>query len=300
MSEISNLSRVLASGRFAVMAEITTPKGADFAGFQKRAEILRGVADAINVTDNQAAAVHTSSQACAAELVRLGLEPVFQMTCRDRNRIALQSDFLGAVALGARNVLCLTGDHTRFGDEQQARGVFDLDSVQLIQALNNLMEKGRFIGGGKLEGSVEAFLGGAAGPFADPMGAQVRKLRKKVQAGARFIQTQSVFDLARFDQWMAAVRADGLHKQTKILAGIVPVRSVKAARYMRDQVPGIRIPDAVMARFEKAADVKEEGVRFAVEAIEAVRKIEGVAGVHIMAIGWDEIVPEVVRRAGLR
>ena len=300
MSEISNLSRILESGAFAVTAEITTPKGADLSGFRKRAEFFRGRVDAVNVTDNQAAAVHLSSAACAAELVRLGVEPVFQLTCRDRNRIALQSEFLGALSLGARNVLCLTGDHTHFGDEVQARGVFDLDSVQLIQALNNLIEKGRFIGGGKLEGKVEAYLGGAAGPFADPMGAQVRKLRKKVQAGARFIQTQGVFDLERFERWMAAVRAEGLHKQTKILAGIIPVRSAKAARYMRDQVPGIRIPDAVMERFEKAADVKEEGVRFAVEAIEAVRKVEGVAGVHIMAIGWDEIVPEVVKRAGLR
>ena len=222
MSEISNLSRVLESGAFAVTAEITTPKGADLSGFRKRAEFFRGQVDAVNVTDNQAAAVHLSSAACAAELVRLGVEPVFQLTCRDRNRIALQSEFLGALSLGARNVLCLTGDHTHFGDEVQARGVFDLDSVQLIQALNNLIEKGRFIGGGKLEGKVEAYLGGAAGPFADPMGAQVRKLRKKVQAGARFIQTQGVFDLERFERWMAAVRAEGLHKQAKILAGHHP------------------------------------------------------------------------------
>ena len=195
MSETSNLSRVLESGTFAVTAEITTPKGADLSSLAQRAELLRGYVDAVNVTDNQSASVHLSAQACAAELVRLGVEPIFQITCRDRNRIALQSDVLGAIGLGARNVLCLTGDHQHFGDETQAKGVFDLDSVQLIQALNNLINKGQFIGGGKLEGSVWAYLGGAGSPFADPLGAQVRKLRKKVRAGARFVQTQGIFDL---------------------------------------------------------------------------------------------------------
>ncbi len=299
MSESSNLSRILDSGTFAVTAEITTPKGADLAPLAKRAEILRGYVDAVNVTDNQSAAVHLSSVACGAELVRLGLEPIVQMTCRDRNRLALQSDFLGAVALGARNVLCLSGDHQRFGDEIQARGVFDLDSVQLIQALNDIINKGKFIGGGDLDGKVWACLGGAASPFADPLESQVRRLRKKALAGATFVQTQGVFDLDRFRQFMAEVRALGLHRRLKILAGVIPVRSVKAARYMRDHVPGIVIPDAVMARLESAAKARAAGVALAVETIQAVRDIEGVAGVHIMAIGWDEIVPEVVRGAGL-
>jgi methylenetetrahydrofolate reductase (NADPH) len=299
MSEGSNLSRLLASGQFVVTGEMTTPKGADLAPLAKRADILRDYVDAVNVTDNQSAAVHLSPLACGAELVRLGLEPIVQMTCRDRNRLALQSDFLGAVALGARNILCLSGDHQRFGDELQARGVFDLDSVQLIQALSVLINKGRFIGGGELEGRVWACLGGAASPFADPLESQVRRLRKKALAGATFVQTQGIFDLDRFTQFMAEVRALGLHHQLKILAGVIPVRSLKAARYMRDHVPGIVIPDAVMARLEAAPKAREAGVALAVETIQAVRQIEGVAGVHIMAIGWDEIVPEVVRGAGL-
>lgn len=299
MSEGSNLSRILASGAFAVTAEITTPKGADLASLAKRAAILRGYADAVNVTDNQAATVHLSSVACGAELVRLGIEPIVQLTCRDRNRLALQSDFLGAVALGARNVLCLSGDHQRFGDELQARGVFDLDSVQLIQALSGLINKGKFIGGGDLDGKVWACLGGAASPFADPLESQVRRLRKKVLAGATFVQTQGVFDLERFARFMSEVRALGLHRQLKILAGVIPVRSLKAAKYMRDHVPGIVIPDAVMMRLESAPKAREAGVALAIETIQAVRQIEGVAGVHVMAIGWDEIVPEIVRGAGL-
>ncbi len=299
MAESTRLQRVLEQGKFAVTAEITTPKGADFAALRKRADLLREYVDAVNVTDNQSAVVHLSAQACSAELVRLGMEPVFQMTCRDRNRIALQSDFLGALALGARNVLCLTGDHQSQGDEPQAKNVFDLDAVQLLGVLNGAITEGHLLGGSKLDAPVWAYLGGSANPFADPLPAQVMRLGKKVKAGARFIQTQGIFDLERFDQWMAQVRERGWDEQVKIIAGVIPLRSMRAAAYMRDEVPGVVIPDAVMKRLEKASNTAQEGVKICVETIERLKATKGVAGVHIMAIEWDAIVPEIVTKAGL-
>ncbi|KKM09830.1 methylenetetrahydrofolate reductase [Clostridiales bacterium PH28_bin88] len=294
----SNLQKVLELGHFAVTAEVGPPRSADFSSLKQKAEMLRGYVDAINVTDNQTAIVRLSSQSCCGELARMGIDPVFQVTCRDRNRIALQSDILGAVAQGARNILCLSGDHQSFGSEPQAKNVFDLDSVQLIKVVAGMTE-GIFAGGDRLEAPLEAFVGAAANPFADPLELRVRRLRKKIKAGARFIQTQCIYDMDRFARFMEQVRAEGLDRQAKMLAGVTPLKSAKAAKYMRDKVAGVTVPDDVIRRMEAAQDPREEGIRICVETIQKLKEMPGVAGVHIMAIAWEEVVPEIARRAGL-
>lgn len=298
MASLSNLQSILDQGHFAVTAEVGPPRSADFDSLRKKAGMLRQYVDAINVTDNQTAVVRLSSQACCGELARMGIDPVFQITCRDRNRIALQSDIMGAAAQGARNVLCLSGDHQAFGSEPRAKNVFDLDSVQLIKVAAD-MAGGVFAGGDQMESPLEAFIGAAANPFADPLRLQVAKLAKKIRAGARFIQTQCIFDLDRFALFMDMVREAGLDRQASILAGVTPLKSAKAASYMREKVPGITIPDHLMSRIEGAADPREEGIRISVEIIEQLKKIKGVAGVHIMAVAWEEAVPEIVGRSGL-
>jgi len=295
----SNLEAVLAAGRFAVTAELGPPKGTNLGVVERKAEILRQCCDAVNLTDNQTAIVRMSSLACAIHLRRMGLDPVMQMTCRDRNRLALQSDVLGAAGAGVRNFLCLSGDHQQFGNHPGAKNVFDLDSIQLIQVLAGMRDTRRFQGGDEFTGDIPMFIGAAANPFADPLPYRVVRLAKKVRAGANFIQTQAVFDLEIFGRWMAQARARGLHEQVAIMAGIVPLKSVGTARYMRDYVSGIVVPDAIIARMEDAADPKAEGMAIAVELIDAVRDIPGVRGVHIMAVGWEEVVPILAERAGL-
>lgn len=299
MTKKSRLQQILDTGEFAVTAEVGPPKGADFTSIREKASVLREYVDAINITDNQKAVVHLSSQACCGELARMGIDPVFQITCRDRNRIALQSDILGAVAQGVRNILCLTGDHQCFGNEKNSKGVFDLDSIQLVQALHTMARDGRFIGGDKLEAPVDVFIGAVANPFADPQSYRVARLRKKVQAGAQFIQTQSVFDIKRFEQWMDEVRKERLHKKVKILAGVTPLKSAAAARYINEKVPGITIPNDVTQRLEQADNVWEESLKICVETIKRLQEMEGVAGVHIMAIAWESVVPEIIKRASL-
>ncbi len=299
MPSSSNLERVLADGRFAVTAELGPPKGTNLGVVERKAETLRQCTDAINITDNQTAIVRMSSLACCIRLSALGLDPVMQMTCRDRNRLALQSDVLGAVASGVRNFLCLSGDHQQFGNHPGAKGVFDLDSIQLIQTLAGMRDSRKFQGGDEFSGEAPIFVGAAANPFADPQGYRVVRLAKKVRAGAGFIQTQAVFDLEIFSAWMAQVTARGLHERTAILAGIVPLKSVGMARYMRDYVSGVIVPDAILTRMENAADPKVEGVAIAAELIDAIREIPGVRGVHIMAVGWEDIVPVIAERAGL-
>jgi len=301
VSAISRLQQILDAGGFAVTAELGPPKGSDVEVVRRKAEYLKGVVDAVNVTDNQTAVVRMSSIATCAILRELEIEPVMQMVCRDRNRIALQSDILGAYALGIHNVLCLSGDHQRFGNHPEAKNVFDLDSVQLIQAARAMRDENKFISGDEVEGALSMFIGAAANPFADPFEFRVRRLAKKVDAGAQFIQTQCVYDLKKFSKWMEMVRDIGLHERTHILAGITPLKSDGMARYMRDHVAGIDVPDELIQRLRSAAKGKaaDEGISIAVETIQEMRDLEGVHGVHLMAIEWERKVPEIVERSGL-
>jgi len=295
----TNLEKVLESGRFAVTAEAGPPKGTSAAVVQRKGELLRNCCDAVNVTDNQTAIVRMSSLAGCVLLKQLGAEPVMQMVCRDRNRIAIQSDVLGAVALGISNILCLSGDHQKFGNHPTAKNVFDIDSIQLIQTLKNMRDEKKFLCGEDISGEVPLFIGAVANPFADPFDFRVVRLAKKVKAGADFIQTQAIYDVAKFTEWMKMVTDRGLDKQVHILAGVIPIRSAGMARYMRDYVSGVSVPDEVVARMEQAESAKEEGARIVLEIIEQLKEISGVHGIHVMAVGWEDIVPEIVEKAGL-
>jgi len=295
----TNLEKVLESGRFAVTAEAGPPKGTSAAVMQRKAEALRHCCDAANVTDNQTAIVRMSSLAGCVIMKQGGVDPVMQIVCRDRNRIAIQSDVLGAVALGIGNILCLSGDHQMFGNHPTAKNVFDIDSIQLIQALKAMRDEQKFLCGDDISGEVPLFIGAAANPYADPFEFRVARLAKKVKAGAEFIQTQAVYDIDKFAKWMEMVVERGLDKQTHILAGVIPIKSAGMARYMRDYVSGVTVPDEVVTRMEQAQDTKAEGAKVAVEIIEQVKEIPGIHGVHIMAVGWEDIVPEIVKQAGL-
>lgn len=299
MKADSNLERVLESGNFAVTAEAGPSKGSVAGVIQRKGEMLKSYCDAINVTDNQSAVVRMSSWASCVLLKQMGLDPVMQITVRDRNRLAIQSDVLGAVALGIRNILCLSGDHQLIGNHPEAKGVYDLDSIQLVQMLKQMRDEKKFQCGENVAGEVPLFIGAAANPFADPFEYRVRRLAKKVKAGADFIQTQAVFDVPRFAKWMEMVRDEGLDKQVHILAGVIPIKSVGMARYMRDYVSGVIIPDEIITRMENARDAREEGVRICLEIIEQLKEIEGVHGIHIMAVAWEDIVPRLVEEAGL-
>jgi len=299
MKSGTNLEKVLVEGHFAVTGELGPPKGTSADFVRRKAEILRKYVDAVNITDNQTAVVRMSSVAACAILKQMGLDPVMQMTCRDRNRIAIQSDILGAVALDVGNLLCLSGDHQKFGNHPESKNVHDIDSVQLIQMAKRMRDDAQFLSGDKISGGVPLFLGAAANPFADPFEFRPLRLEKKVRAGADFVQTQGVFDVDRFARYMEQVRKRSLHEQVYILAGIIPMKSAGMARYMRDYVAGLTVPDELVARMEKAEDAKEEGVRIAVDIIQQLREIEGVDGIHIMAVAWEDIVPVIVEQAGL-
>jgi methylenetetrahydrofolate reductase (NADPH) len=295
----SNLEKVLESGRFAVTTEIGPPKSASADAVRRKAALLKDSADAFNLTDNQTAIVRLSSMASSVVCLQEGAEPIMQMTCRDRNRIAMQSDLLGAAALGIKNVLCISGDHQTFGNQKEAKNVYDLDSVQQLMVFRQMRDLGQVWGGDVLEERPRVFLGAAANPFADPFELRVTRLAKKINAGADFIQTQAVFDLDRFERFMDMVRERGLDRRTHILAGVIPLRSANAARYMKTKVSGMSVPDEVVDRMKNAADPKKEGVKLCVETIDRLRSIPGVHGVHIMAIGWEDIVPSLVRECGL-
>jgi methylenetetrahydrofolate reductase (NADPH) len=304
MTAASTLEARLDAGEFVVTAEVGPPRGADPGVIRRKAALLRGAIHAANVTDNQTAVVRMSSVAASRLLLDEGLEPILQMTCRDRNRIALQSDLLGAHALGIRNVIALSGDHQSFGDHGGAANVFDLDSVQLVQAIRRLSDEGRLVGGAAIEGECRFFPGAVENPFADPRAIRVPRLAKKVAAGARFIQTQCIFNLDAFEAFMDRVRARGLHERVHVLAGVTPLRSLKMAQIMATRVPGIDLPDTVLARMAAVPkDVKggqkAEGLRIAGETLLRLRNVPGVHGVHLMAIEWEEIVPELLRSAGL-
>ena len=295
----SKLEKVINSGEFVVSGELGPPKGAQIDQLKHHAQEMRNYVDAYNITDNQTAIVRTASIACGAVLMEMGLEPIIQVTVRDRNRICIQSDILGAAALGIKNVLCLAGDHQKFGNEPASKGVYDIDSIQLLKGLKDLRDEKRFMGGDELEGDITYFLGAVENPFADPFEFRVDRLEKKIRAGAGFIQTQCIFDLERFKKWMELVRERGLHKKVAILGGVTPIKSMGAARYMKNNVSGITIPDEVITRLKGAEKKKEEGLKIAIETIQQLKEIEGVAGVHVMAIAWEEVVPEIVERAGL-
>jgi len=295
----SNLEKVLTEGKFAVTAEIGPPRSANPEAIRKHARNMKGHADAFNLTDNQTAIVRLSSIASGVTCLQEGIEPVVQMTCRDRNRIAIQSDILGASALGIKNVLCLSGDHQIFGNQPQAKNVYDIDSIQQLMMLRKMRDESQIWGGDKLDEAPNLFLGAAANPFADPFEFRVRRLAKKVNAGADFVQTQAVYDIERFETWMAQVRDAGLDKKVHILAGVLPIKSHKAALYMKNKVSGMIVPDAIVDRMRSASDPKAEGIKMCVEQIDRLRSIEGVHGVHIMAVAWEEKVPEIVRDAGL-
>jgi methylenetetrahydrofolate reductase (NADPH) len=301
MNAPGRLQKILESGTFAVTSECGPPRGVNPDIIRKKAELLRDAVDAINVTDNQTSVVRMSSIASCIILKQMGLEPIMQMVTRDRNRIAIQSDILGAAAHGIRNMLCLSGDHQRFGDHAHAKNVYDLDSVQLIQTVRRMRDEGTFLGGEQLDGVPELFIGAAENPFADPFEIRVPRVAKKIKAGVEFIQTQCIYNLEKFEKWMEGIRARGLHEKVHILAGVTPFKSAGMARYMKTKVPGMDVPDGMIERLKGVAKEKqaEEGITMCVETIERLKKIDGVRGIHIMAIEWEERVREIAERSGL-
>ena len=293
----SCLEQVLRAGKFAVTAEMNPPDSADPEAVYERAKVLAPVCDAINATDASGAHVHMSSVGVCALLTRAGFDPIMQVSCRDKNRIAIQGDLLGASAMGVRNVLCLTGDGVQAGDQPEAKPVFDLDSMTLLRTACILRDKGMFLSGRKLDVAPKLFLGAAENPFAPPYDFRPYRLKKKWEAGADFIQTQYCYDLPRLREFMAKVRDLGMHEKLFILIGVGPVRGAKAAEWMRANVPGVWIPDYVIERLKKGG--KGEGKRLCVDLIREIREIKGVSGVHIMAFKQEEQVPEIVEEAGL-
>ncbi|MBI5062929.1 MAG: methylenetetrahydrofolate reductase [Desulfatitalea sp.] len=301
MKTESVLEKVFKSGQIAVTGECGPPRGTSLAKVKEKAELLRGYVDAVNITDNQTAMVRMSSFGASLVLKQMDMQPLMQMVCRDRNRLAMQSEILSAYAHGINTMLCLSGDHCKFGDHPMAKGVFDLDSIQLIQMVRKMCDEGKFQGGADIQGPPKMFIGAAANPFADPFELRVARLAKKVKAGVDFIQTQCIFNIDKFELWMKGVRERGLHKQVYIMAGVTPIKSVGAARYMKNKVPGMDVPDHIVERMAKTPKDKQaqEGINICVESIQRLLTIEGVAGIHIMAIEWEAAVPEIVKRSGL-
>jgi methylenetetrahydrofolate reductase (NADPH) len=297
----SNLEKVLRAGHFAFTGELGPPRGTDAEEVRKKAAFLKGNVDAVNITDNQTAVVRMASWAASLIVIQEGLEPNYQMVCRDRNRLAMQSDILGAYAHGVRNMLCLSGDHQKFGDHPNAKGVFDIDSIQLISTVKHMRDEGKFLSGAEIEHPPKIFIGAAANPFAEPYEWRVHRLAKKINAGADFIQTQCIYNMDRFRTFMKRVVDMGLHEKCFILAGVTPMKSLGMARYMATTVPGMDVPDAIIERLKGAGKgkVAEEGIKIAVEQIQEFKEMEGVAGVHLMAIEWEHKVPEIAALAGV-
>jgi methylenetetrahydrofolate reductase (NADPH) len=298
---ISKLQEILAKGEFAVTAECGPPRGANPEVIRKKGEVLNGYVDAVNVTDNQTAIVRMSSIAASAHLLQMGLEPVMQMVVRDRNRIALQSDIMGAYSLGIKNILCLSGDHQSFGSQPDALNVFDIDSMNLIRTVQTMRDEGKDMSGFDLNDPPVMFIGAAANPFADPFEYRVIRLAKKIDAGADFIQTQCIYNMDRFKEWMKMAREEGLTEKVHILGGVTPLKSAGMAKFMNNKVAGMDVPEALIARMAGVPKEKavEEGLKICLETIAELRDIEGVHGVHIMAIEWEDIVGEIVESAGL-
>lgn len=295
----SNLERVLAAGEFAVTAELGPPKHAAALVIAEKASLLAGAVDAANITDNQSAVVRMSSVAAAKLAIDAGVEPIMQMTCRDRNRLAIQADILGASALGITNLLCLTGDHQSFGNHPHAKNVHDLDSLSLIRMAAGMRDPGVFECGEEIKFPPRLFVGAAENPFADPFEYRPYRTRQKADAGADFIQTQIIFAVEKFREYMKRLVDLGVADRVKILAGVAPLKSAGAAKYMKNRVAGMEVPDEVVTRMQGATDPKAEGIAICVELIERVREVDGVAGVHIMAVEFEEAVGEIAERAGL-
>jgi methylenetetrahydrofolate reductase (NADPH) len=297
----SKLEKILKAGHLAVTSECGPPRGSDGEAIAKKAEMIKDYVDAINITDNQTSVTRLCSLAACIRLKLMGLEPVLQMVVRDRNRIALQSDILGAASFDIHNILCLSGDHQQFGDNPQGQNVFDIDSMQLIQAVRRMRDEGKFLGGDDIERPPQMFVGAAANPFADPFEIRVPRLAKKVAAGAEFIQTQCIYNLDKFELWMKQACDRGLHEKVYILAGVTPFKSAGMAKYMKNRVPGMDVPDEVVKRMSDVPKEKQaqEGLDICVETIQRLKEVEGVRGFHVMAIEWEEKVPEIVERAGL-
>lgn len=301
----STLERVLRAGKFAVTAEIVPPRVPNLSVVGKKFEMLRELADAINITDNASASVKICSLAVCAYLVQQGGEPVFQVTARDRNRLALQADLIGAYALGVRNVFAVTGDYINMGDHPAGKPVYDMDSVHIIQMFDKI-RRGYMDSGIELRSTSKTplvqpnfFLGAAANPFGDPVPFHVLKVAKKRRAGADFIQTQCTFDIARVKEFMGMVVDKGYHEGLPFLIGIMPVKSARPLEFMAKEVPGMRVPAEAIARMKGAQNGEEEGIQMAVETIEQVRQIPGVSGIHLMTVSWEAVIPEVLKRAGL-
>ena len=295
----SRLDALMESGTFVVTAELSPPDSADPADVLARVAPFRGSVDALNVTDASGANCHMSSLAVAVLLTQAGCEAVMQVSCRDRNRIAIQGDLLGAAALGVRNVLCLTGDHVTNGDQPGAKHVGDLDAISLLATARTMRDDGQLLSGRKLAVAPRLFLGAADNPSAPPFDARIARLRRKIAAGAQFIQTQYCFDVAEFERYMRAVCDEGLHERVRILIGVGPIGSAKTARWLRARVPGVHIPEAIVKRLEQAADSREEGRRICVEIIHQLREIPGIAGVHIMAPKQDHLIRSIVAESGV-
>ena len=297
----SNLEKVLRAGHFAFTGECGPPKGANVEHLKEKVTHLKGMVDAVNVTDNQTAVVRMSSWAASTILLQEGIEPNFQMVCRDRNRLAIQSDILGVYAMGIRNMLCLSGDHQRFGNHPEAKNVYDIDSMQLISLVKKMRDEGKFLNDEETDVAPKLFIGAASNPFADPFEFRVHRLAKKIQAGADFIQTQCIYNMDKFREFMKMAVDMGLHEKCHILAGVTPMKSVGMAQYMARMVPGMDVPQSVVKRLREAGKgkVAEEGIKYALEQIEEFKEMEGVAGVHLMAIEWEHKVPEIAERAGV-
>lgn len=297
----SNLQKVLEAGHFAVSGECGPPRGADAEEVFKKADLIKGNVDVCNVTDNQTSVVRMSSWAGCLLLKEKGIQPLMQMTARDRNRIAIQSDILGAAAMGIHNLLCLSGDHQIFGDDPQAKNVFDIDSIQLLNLARMMRDEGVFPSGKKVAGVPKLFLGCAVNPFADPYEIRVPRLALKVKAGAQFVQTQCIYNMDKFKQYMEDVRKRGLHEKVAIMAGVTPLKSAGMAKFMKRMVAGMDIPDEVIKRVADEPKEKQaqKGIDMCIEQIAELREIEGVRGVHVMAIEWEEKLNEIVTKAGL-
>ena len=297
----SNLEKVLKAGHFAFTGECGPPKGANVEHLKEKFAYLKGNVDAVNVTDNQTAVVRMASWAASTLMIQEGLEPNFQMVCRDRNRLAMMSDILGVYAMGVRNMLCLSGDHQRFGNHPQSKNVYDLDSIQLIALAKKMRDQGKFLNEEDIDVPPKLFIGAASNPFADPFEFRVHRLAKKINAGADFIQTQCIYNMDKFREFMKMAVDMGLHERCFILAGVTPMKSVGMAQYMAKMVPGMDVPEAFIQRLRGAGKgkVAEEGIKFALEQIEEFKEMEGIAGVHFMAIEWEHMVPEIAKRANV-
>jgi methylenetetrahydrofolate reductase (NADH) len=301
MKSGSNIEKILEAGHFAFTGELGPPRGSNIEAVREKAEPLKGMVDMVNITDNQTAVVRMSSWAAAIIAIEEGLEPNYQMVCRDRNRLAMQADILGAYAMGVRNMLCLSGDHQQFGDHPQSKGVYDIDSMQLIGMVKKMRDEGKFLGGADIDVPPKLFIGAAANPFAEPFEWRVYRLAKKVKAGADFIQTQCVFNMKRMREWVKQANDMGLTENTYILAGVTPMKSLGMAKYMKAKVPGMDVPDEIIERL-KGVDKKkkaDEGIKIACEQIQEFKETKGIAGIHLMAIEWEHKVPEIAERAGV-